>query len=44
MAMQVARSRAGVNANALTESGALDSLSGTAALSGVQVEVVRAAA
>ena len=44
MAMQVARARAGVNANALTESGALDPLSGTAALSGVQVEVARAAA
>lgn len=42
MAMQVAKSRAGVNANALTESGALDPLSGNAALSGVQVEVAKA--
>jgi hypothetical protein len=42
MAMQVARARAGVNANALTESGAIDPLSGTAALSGVQVEVAKA--
>lgn len=44
MAMQVARSRAGVSANALTESGALDPLSGNAALSGVQVDVTRAEA
>jgi hypothetical protein len=42
MAMQVARAKAGVSANALTESGALDPLSGNAALSGVQVEVVAA--
>lgn len=42
MSMQVARARAGVSANALTESGALDPLSGNAALSGVQVEVVGA--
>lgn len=42
MAMQVARSRAGVSANALTESNALDPLSGNAALSGVQVEVAKA--
>lgn len=42
MAMQVAKARAGVSANALTESGALDPLSGNAALSGVQVEVAKA--
>jgi anaerobic selenocysteine-containing dehydrogenase len=42
MAMQVAKSRAGVSANALTQSGALDPLSGNAALSGVQVEVAKA--
>ncbi len=42
MAMQVAKARAGVSANVLTESGALDPLSGNAALSGVQVEVAKA--
>ncbi len=41
MAMQVARAKAGVSANALTESGALDPLSGNAALSGVQVVVAK---
>jgi anaerobic selenocysteine-containing dehydrogenase len=44
VAMRVARARAGVNANALTESRALDPLSGNAALSGVKVEVEAAAA
>jgi anaerobic selenocysteine-containing dehydrogenase len=42
MAMQVARARAGVNANALTASDSLDPLSGNAALSGVPVDVARA--
>ncbi len=44
MAMAVARAHAGVSANALTESGALDPLSGNAALSGVRVEIEPAAA
>ena len=44
VAMRVARAHGGVSANALTESGALDPLSGNAALSGVQVEVEPAAA
>jgi anaerobic selenocysteine-containing dehydrogenase len=42
VAMQVARAHAGVSANALTESDALDPLSGNAALSGVQVEIAPA--
>ncbi|WP_295530105.1 molybdopterin oxidoreductase family protein [Novosphingobium sp. Chol11] len=44
MAMAVARAHAGVSVNALTESAALDPLSGNAALSGVQVEIEPAAA
>ncbi len=44
MAMRVAAAHAGVNLNALTESEALDPLSGNAALSGVLVEVEPAAA
>ena len=44
VAMRVARAHAGVSANALTESDALDPLSGNAALSGVKVEVEPAAA
>ncbi|MFM9937754.1 MAG: molybdopterin oxidoreductase family protein [Novosphingobium sp.] len=44
VAMRVARAHAGVSANALTESDALDPLSGNAALSGVLVEVEPAAA
>lgn len=44
VAMRVARAHAGVSLNALTESGALDPLSGNAALSGVLVEVELAAA
>ena len=39
VAMRVARAHAGVSANALTESAALDPLSGNAALSGVLVEI-----
>jgi anaerobic selenocysteine-containing dehydrogenase len=44
VAMRVAKAHAGVSANALTESDALDPLSGNAALSGVLVEVEPAAA
>jgi anaerobic selenocysteine-containing dehydrogenase len=44
MAMRVAKAHAGVSANALTESDAIDPLSGNAALSGVLVEVEPAAA
>jgi hypothetical protein len=40
----VAKAHAGVSANALTESDAIDPLSGNAALSGVLVEVEPAAA
>jgi len=41
-ALQVASAHAGVSVNDLTDDGRLDALTGTAALSGVPVEVVRA--